>query len=432
MGHVPGLITDRAETIRKIAEAHGPLVRVPVPGKPFFLLSCPQGARQVLLTNNKNYRKSFDWKIVHSLLGDGLVTSHDEVWKHTRSAIAPAFRAEPVARMEPALASIIGEEVATWGAEDGLLATSRATTRLSLRAFLRAAFGVEADAATVQTVASSVATCLRHLDARLAAVVDLGDALPTLSRWRFRKALRRLDAILYGWIDARASAPGSAPGGPDLLSVLLQASRHVPDARLDPRRWLRDQVMTFMLAGHETVAVSLTWCLQLLAQHPDVQARLFDDVRAGANDPGWVERWGEVDAAIAETLRLFPPIWSLGREAIAADTFGDLEVPAGATVMVSPYAIHRRADLWPEPHAFRPERFAAGPPRPSDSLTYLPFSAGPRFCPGDRMALLELKLALREVLARYEVSLTTPAPVACEALISLRPKRELYLRLVPR
>jgi cytochrome P450 len=417
VARVPGLLIDRAEAIRRIAEDCGPLVRVPVPGKTFHLVSCPRWARQVLLTNNKNYRKSFDWKIVHSLLGDGLVTSHDEVWRHTRSSIAPAFRADPVARMAPALSSIIAEEVAGWRRPDGVLNVSASSTRLALRCFTRAALDVDADG-DLSTIAETVATSLRHLDARLAALVDFKDALPTPGRWRFRRALARLDAVVYRWLDERAArAPGS-----DLLSLLLQASAKVPA----PRRWLRDQVVTFLLAGHETVGVSLTWSLYLLAKHRDVQARL-----RAANDDD-LERWGELDAVIHECLRLYPPVWSLGREAVAADRFGDFEVPAGSTVMVSPYAIHRRADLWPEPDAFRPERFRDGPPRQSDdALTWLPFSAGPRYCPGDRMALLELKLALREVLRRHDVSLLSDAPVPREALISLRPKRDLLLRVVP-
>ncbi len=171
--------------------------------------------------------------------------------------------------------------------------------------------------------------------------------------------------------------------------------------------------------------------LHLLAQHPDVQARLRELVRGSAPDASWLGRWSELDAVIHEALRLYPPVWSLGREAIAADRFDDLEVPAGATVMVSPYAIHRRADLWPEPDAFRPERFASGPPKQTDALTWLPFSAGPRFRPGEALALDELELALREVLTRFEVAPLAPGPIATEALISFRPTRELKLHLTP-
>lgn len=427
LGHVPGLLTDRAEAIRRIAHEHGPVVRVPVPGKPLHLISCPHRARHVLLTNNKNYRKSFDWRIVHSFLGDGLVTSHDEVWRHARSAVAPSFRAEPVARMVPTLSRVVTEEVEAWRttARDGVLPTVAATTRLALRAFTRAALDVEAEP-DLATIAGAVSTGLRHLDARLAALIDLHRVLPTPSRLRFARARARLDAVVHGWIDAR----DAGPQGHDLLSVLLAASRHVPGG-LEPRRWLRDQVVTFLLAGHETVAVSLTWCLHLLALHPDVQARLREEVRAAGDDRAWLSAWTGLDATIHEVLRLYPPVWSLGREAVEADVLGEEEIPAGATVMISPYAIHRRPDLWPEPDAFRPERFAAGPPSQAGPLSYLPFSAGPRFCVGDRMALLELKLALREVLLRFEVSPTSTAPVAREALISLRPRRELPLRLRP-
>lgn len=425
---VPKLITARAEAIRGIAQEGGPVVRVPVPGKPFYLVSCPRHARQLLLTNNKNYRKSFDWRIVHSLLGDGLVTSHDEVWRHARAAIAPSFRADPVARMAAPLARVVREEVAAW--QPGVAPITTATTRLALRAFTSAALDVEATPTELRTIADSVAAGLRHLDGRLAALVDLEGVLPFLGAG-FRRSRARLDAVIHGWTLAReARGPGQ-----DLLSVLLNASKSLPakceTGPLQPRRWLRDQLVTFLLAGHETVAVSLTWCLYLLAHHPDVQARLRELVRGSEPDVAWLGRWTELDAVVHEALRLYPPVWSLGREAIAADRFDDLEVPAGATVMVSPYAIQRRADLWPEPDAFRPERFAAGPPKQTEALTWLPFSAGPRFCPGEALALNELKLALREVLLRFEVSPLSSRPIATEALISFRPKKELKLRLRP-
>ena len=425
---MPGLLRDRAEAIRRIAREHGPLVRVPVPGKPFHLVSCPRLARQVLLTNSKNYGKSFDWRIVHSLLGDGLVTSHDEVWRHARAASAPGFKGDPFARLGPALAQVIEAEVAGWAPAGGALPTVAATTRLALRAFTGPVLGVEAEP-QLETIARSVATALRHLDRRLAALVDLHAYLPTPSRLRFARAVRRLDAVLYGWIDPLLARGGR--GAPGLLGLLARAGAEGLPEGLAPRRWLRDQVLTFLLAGHETVAVSLTWCMWLLALHPEEQERL----RAGLPGPGelqaWLEAWTPLDAAIHEVLRLYPPVWSLGREARGPDRLGEWEVPAGATVMVSPYAIQRSAADWPEPDAFRPQRFAAGPPEQGEALTWLPFSAGPRRCPGDRLALLELKLALREVLLRHRISPLERGPVATEALISLRPRRELPLRLAP-
>lgn len=399
------------------------MVRVPVPGKPLHLVSCPELARHVLLTNHKNYRKSFDWRIVHSLLGDGLVTSHDEVWKHARAAVAPSFRSGPVAAMVPALTRIVDEEVASW--QPGDLATVRSTTRLALRAFTSAALAIEATPDELTGIAASVSRGLKHLDARLAALVDLAAYLPTFGRVRFARAKRRLDVILHRWIDQRSAAPGR-----DLLSVLIAASARVPGG-LEPRRWIRDQLVTFLLAGHETVAVSLTWALELLARHQGTQAALAREL-PGQPTVEWLERWTPLDAAIHEVLRLYPPVWSLGREAVEPDQLGRFEVPAGATVMISPYAIQRRADLWPEPDAFRPERFEDGPPGQEGPLTWLPFSAGPRFCVGERMALFELKLALRAILTRFRVEHRSLAPVPREALISLRPKRELHLRLVPR
>jgi cytochrome P450 len=185
------------------------------------------------------------------------------------------------------------------------------------------------------------------------------------------------------------------------------------------------------MAGHETIAVALSWCLYLLDAHRDVQDRVRAECRdaLGASAPpaAGFRELPLTQAVIEEAMRLYPPVWSVGREAIGEDMLGDARVPVGATVMISPYALHRRPDFWDAPEAFRPERFLGSTDR--HPFVYVPFGAGARSCIGNHVSMLEMRVALSMIVRRYAIERTSREPVATEALVSLRPKPDFDVRL---
>ncbi|MCA9520843.1 MAG: cytochrome P450 [Myxococcales bacterium] len=422
------LLRDRPEGVRRIAREYGEIVRVPVPGKPFYLLSSPEYAKRVLQTNSKNYRKSFDFRIVREFLGDGLITVHDEVWRMGRAAAQPALKRDIVEAMTQAMVGVIADKRGGWEQTVGepFFALQRMTD-LTLKILTLVLFDVDVEL-DAEAISRAVNTSLRHLDKRLSAVVDIHAWLPTPSRRRFDRAVRYLDEIIAGWIDTRM---GGDTDGDDLLGTLIRASSELPP-EFERRRWLRDQVITFLMAGHETSAVAMSWCLYLLTQHPEVQAKLADECRAALGERlptrADLPQLSYHQMVIREVLRLYPPAWSLGREAIEADRFDAYTIPAGATVMVCPYIIQRHPDHWPNPDRFEPERFTDDLELGKTAFSWLPFSSGPRYCMGARLGMLELQLILAMITQRFEVSLVEPFRIGSDALISLRPHPDIPLR----
>ncbi len=269
--------------------------------------------------------------------------------------------------------------------------------------------------------------------------------LPTRRRRRLRRAVATLDAVCAE-IVARRRADGVRPDDPDVLALLLAAvdagERGERGPALVPRE-VRDEILTLVIAGHETVASCLTWTLHLLAGAPDVQVRLHAELDTVLG-PGPAARSPCRDdvaaleltrAVVDESLRLYPPAWVITRRALAADVVSGVGVPAGTLVIVSPWLLHRRPDTWPDPLRFDPDRFLGdtSPSRGPARGDYVPFGAGPRLCIGRDMALVEAVLVLAGLLRDRTVSRPPGvAPPAVDALVTLRPRGGLPLASTPR
>ncbi|HEX9116065.1 MAG TPA: cytochrome P450, partial [Anaerolineae bacterium] len=252
--------------------------------------------------------------------------------------------------------------------------------------------------------------------------------LPTHRNRRYWSALARLDRAVYGLIEMRRRGAGDAT---DLLAMLAAARDPETGTGMSDRQ-LRDEIMTLLVAGHETVASGLAWTWYLLAQNPAVEARLREQATMA-------DRQGTFDARRAdyarmvyeEALRLYPPAWIITRRALDADEIGGYQIPEGALVVLSPYVTQRDPRFWDEPERFDPERFApervAGRPR----YAYFPFGGGPRLCIGRDFALIEAQVVLSRVASRYRLELVEDQHVAIEAGVTLRPKFGLKMRIRP-
>ena len=389
----------------EVAERFGDLVAFPVPGPPVLLVNEPSAVTHVLRTRARHWGKqTVQYAALGRVTGPGLLASSEPSWIAHRRLAAPAFhhqRLEAVtdqvrAAADTTIAERLGGDCPVTGSPVDVAALMH---RIALDAVGRALFSTDLSAQAQQLLdATSEAAVL---------VVRLGRSIlptaawaPTPTNLRLRSTRRRLDAISFALItQRRALGPRSLTGshGDDLLGLLL-------DSDLTDRE-IRDELVTMVIAGHETVAAALTWTLMLLAEHQPVQ----DQVRAElANHPGPISMLGHQDrlpwtrAVIDEALRLFPPAWVLSRRSYRADVIGDRVVPAGTMVIISPWLLHRRTDSWPDPLAFRPERFLdAEGVRPD----YLPFGQGPRLCIGRAFALGEMVVVLSRLLAAHRVEL---------------------------
>ncbi len=414
---------DPLSFLGEVSDRFGDLVAFPVPGPPALLVNDPAAVRHVLQTSARHWGKqTVQYAALARVTGPGLLASSEPSWIDHRRLAAPAFhhqRLEAVGDQVRAAADaaitarLAGDSLATGAVVD----VAALTHRIGLDAVGRALFSADLSGHAQQLLdATSEAA---KLVVRLGrSVLPTAAWAPTPTNVRLRSTRHRLDAISFELIaQRRARGALSADGshGDDLLGLLLDSD--LTDGEI------RDELVTMVIAGHETVAAALTWTLMLLAEHQPAQDRVRAELAA---HPGPVPMLGHQDrlpwtrAVIDEALRLFPPAWAISRRSHQPDVIGGRPVPAGTMAIISPWLLHRRSASWPEPLAFRPERFLDAGAGRSD---YLPFGQGPRLCIGRAFALGEMVLVLSRLLASYQVGLpqgwVRPAP---QAQVAVHPR----------
>ncbi len=427
---VPAIIRDPLSWLEATVARHGDLVAFPMPRTPVLLVNTPAGARRVLQENHRAYSKqTVQYGSLALVAGAGLLSADGEDWRRHRRIMQPAFHHGGLDQVAGHTLAAAGTLRAAWDTAGGApVDADAATLRAMLEVVGRTLFADDL-AADGAAVVAAVDDALRVVLARARSPLAAGPlaGLPTPSRRRLDRAVATLDGVCAR-IVARRRARGIGADDADLLAVLLRAS---PDLS---EREIRDELVTLVIAGHETVASALTWTLHLLAGSPAVQARLhaeLDEVLAG-REPGWADLAAlrYTRAVLDEALRLYPPAWIITRRALAGDEIDGVAVPAGTLVLISPWLLHRRTQSWPDPVAFDPTRFLAAEGRPEG---YLPFGAGPRLCIGRDFALVEAVLLLAALLRDRTVGHPPGAAAPrVEALVTLRPRNGLPLVLTQR
>jgi len=419
----------------------GPIVPLQIGFHRGHLVSDPALIRRVLLDNIANYDKhtpAFD--AVRVVLGNGMLTSGGAFWKRQRRIAQPAFHGERVQRFAPILSRMAAECAAEWEAAARAGRTVDAGTDMmtvTLRAVAETLFGddLAESAAEINRVFPTILSCLA---ARVSVPIRPPLWLPTPTNRRLRPALATLDGIVARLIAtkrqrlARAAGEEGVEPDRDLLTILMRARDEETGETMSDAQ-LRDEVMTLLIAGHETTANALAWLWVLLDRHPDEQERLRAELEAatGGRPPTVADlpQLPRLKAVILETLRLYPPVWMFDRRALGPDDLGGTPVRRGDLVIFCPYALHRLPALWSDPEAFRPERFEPGREEQKNKFAYLPFSAGPRICLGASFAMIESQIIVGTLLARFRVRLADPGPLEAEPRVTLRTSRPVILRL---
>lgn len=403
------------------------------------LVSDPAVVRHVLLDNLANYDKhtpAFD--AVRVVLGNGMLTSGGAFWKRQRRISQPAFHGESVQRFGPIIVRMAEECADDWEAAARAGETVDACTdmmKVTLRIVAATLFGddLAGDADEINRVFPEILACLA---ARVSSPVRAPLWMPTANNRRLRPPLAALDAIVTRLIamKRRRLAGSAAHDTPhrDLLTILMLArDEDTGEAMSDFQ--LRDEVMTLLIAGHETTANALSWLWVLLDRHPDEQDRLRAELAAatGGRAPVVADlpKLPRMKAVVFETLRLYPPVWMFDRRALGPDDLAGTKVQKGDLVIFCPYAIHRLPQIWHDPEAFRPERFAAGREEQKNKFAYLPFSAGPRTCIGNSFAVMQSQIIAGTLLSRFRARLADPSPVIPLPRVTLRTSRPVELRL---
>ena len=418
----------------RLAAEHGDAVHLRFARQDVLLLSHPDHARELLVTRAASFRKGMALERARVVLGDGLLTSEGEVHRRRRQLLQPAF-ARP--RLEPlgaAMVEITGRRAEGW-AEGEVLDVAQEMGQLTLAIAARTLFGadVEEDAGEI---GRALATVLGMASRLVVPFSGLLQRLPLPSSRRFARARDLLDRVIAGLIAKRRRGGDGGEAPADLLGLLL-AARDRDAAGLGDRE-VRDEAMTLFLAGHETTANALAWTWLLLEFNPGAAERLhaeIDQVLAGrAATVADLPRLVYAEQVLAESMRLYPPAWAIGRRALEDVAIGGIAVPRGALVIASPWIVHRDPRWWPDPLRFDPDRFAPAAAAAADRprLAYFPFGDGPRRCIGEGFAWMEGVLLLATLAQQVTFRLVPGHRVATRATITLRPRHGLRMTVARR
>jgi cytochrome P450 len=394
----------------------------------------PEDIRHVLQDNARNYHKSPLYDKVKVAVGDGLLTSEDGYWLRQRRMAQPAFHRERIAGLAAVMADAARETAEQWAARDGEpLDVSAEMMRLTQTIVLRTLLGADLGPFTGE-VDRAWALVNEYIGERFWSL-GLTDRWPTPKNRRFWRALAVLDGAVYHIIDQRRRSRRESG---DLLSMRLFARDEETGHTMTDQQ-LRDEVMTMLLAGHETTSLALAWTWYLLSQNPGPRQCLEDELDAvlGGRAPeyGDLARLSYARMAIEESMRLYPPAWGISRQAIAPDEIGGYQLPRGWLVFVVPFVLHRMPAHWDDAERFDPERFTPERVAARPKFAYLPFGAGPRQCIGSQFAMIEAHLVLATLAQRYRLSLASGPPVEPWPLITLRPRHGIRMQIerrVPR
>ena len=392
----------------------------------------PGAIRHILLDNAGNYHKSeITRRLLEPGLGRGLLTTEGDIWRRHRRIMAPSFDHRSILGYSPLMTQVAEGLLAKWDAlADGTETdVAAAMMHATLHIISRAMFSSDSDD-IVEIVANGVERYQANIRPNLFDLLGLPAWLSRLGSRRdaghyFTEFDRAVDRLLT----ARTGAAGQPQ---DLLARLIAARDEETGGGMTAEE-VRDQVVTIFMAGHETTAVALTWTWYLISQHPAVEARLHSELAAVL--AGRTPRHDDLAnlpytrMVIEESMRLYPPAHTLAREAVAADEVLGSKIPAGATVLIVPWLLHRKSTIWERPDRFEPERFSPERAAARPRFGYIPFGAGPRICIGAAFAMAEAMLILATIAQRYRLQLAPGHPVEPQGLITLRARHGMKMML---
>ncbi|HEY7472533.1 MAG TPA: cytochrome P450 [Gemmatimonadota bacterium] len=415
LGNLREFAADTLAFATRLAREHGDVARFRIVNRTAWLLSAPEAVERVLVANPRNYVKHrFFWSKVDAIFGRGLLTNEGDHWLRQRRLVQPAFHHERIAEYARVMVEYTLDRLDGWRNGETRDVRSEMTS-ITFRVVAKTLFDAEVEG-DIARIAGAFDTGIEEIARRIRRPLPIPDRVPTPGNVRYRRAVARMDRLVYRIIDEHRD--GRDRG--DLLSALMRVVDE--DGRPMSERQLRDETITMLLAGHETTALALTWTWFLLSSHPEVVARLEAEVDGLGGPPGIgdLPRLEYTERVIREAMRIFPPAYSFGREALADDEILGWRVPAGTTLFVFPWVLHRDPRLFPDPLRFDPDRWSADFERALPRCAYLPFGAGPRMCVGREFARMELVLIVAAIAQRYRLEWGAEPPVPA-ASITLRP-----------
>ena len=428
LGNLGDFTRDQLGFYVRCRREHGDVVPIRLGPRRALLIYHPDAIEDVLVARNRDFIKSPGVRMLRGLLGEGLVVSEGDLWLRQRRLMQPAFHRQRVAAYGEVMATYAARRAAGWTG-GAVVDVHHEMMELTRDIVAKTLFDADVSGQAEDLTAASQ-VLMEEFGRRLGSLrVYLPFWLPTPANLRLWRARRHLDAVVYRMIaDRRRHAQDRG----DLLSILLEAEDADDGGRMTDRQ-VRDEVMTLFMAGHETTAVAMSWTWYLLAQHPEAEARLFDELRTtlGGRAPTVTDlpalRYAE--QVVTESMRLYPPAYGVGRQAVKATEVAGHEIPPGEIVIVPIWAVHRDPRWFDDPEEFRPERWAGAAARRLPRFAYFPFGGGPRQCIGNAFAMMEAILILATIAQRFRLVMLPGPPVKPTPYVTLRPERGIRVRL---
>ncbi len=435
LGSLPDLRANPLQFIQDAVDRYGDIVHFQLGGRHAFLINHPSFIQQVLQVKSHCYSKdTIQYRALSAVTGNGLLTSDGEEWLQHRRLMQPAFHRQRIESFGPLMTEAAGKMLPGWGekAISGQpVDIDQAMMSLALEILGKALLGIDLSR-EAPNLTAAVLTVLDHIVMQVKSPPGIPTFIPTPANRRFKAAMQTLEQAVSEIIQIRQRS--NEPTQRDLLSHMIQAGNGDADPAMSNRQ-LRDEVITFLIAGHETVASALTWACYLLSQNPQAAQRLGQELKAVLHG-----RTPTVDDLSAldftrhvfdETLRLYPPAWLITRKCIQGDEIGGYSIPPGALIVIGVSAMHHHPGFWPEPDRFDPDRFTAVSLADRPRFAYLPFGGGPHQCIGKSFALAEAPLILATIYQRYRLELASTATVDVMPLVTLRPRGGLPMKIIP-
>lgn len=420
------MIFDPLEFLLEVSREHGDIVHFRLPGQRIYLLNRPSAIDDALRNEAEHLMKDAFTRQLSVVLGNGLLTSEGTFWRRQRRLAQPAFHHQRVRQYADAMVRQAERTVASFELGE-VRDIHKDMMRLTLDVVAETLFGTD-----VRLVSEQIGTAVDAFTKRFSGFrVFLPLSIPTPGNRRFRRSLRQLDEIVYAIIRERRERHQETS---DLLSMLLAAATEEGGGMSDKQ--LRDEVMTLLLAGHETTALVLSFASYLLALHPRVEeelvaeiARVLGDRPATAAD---LPSLTYAEAVIRESMRLYPPAWAIGREARSRCRIGGYDVEPGTQLWIAQWVLHRDPQYFPNPERFEPERWTDDFVKQLPRSAYLPFGGGPRVCIGNAFAMMEAVLLLVTIARKVRLRLVSDRPLRLLPAVTLRPKDGIVVRVEAR
>ena len=422
------VVSNPLKYFRELHEKYGNLVYSDFGIGRFYFTDNLALIRRIFVTEPRSYAKASAYKEAALFLGNGILNSEGDFWQTQRSMVQPAFSKSRLAAFAQSMVKTTDAALVRLGRETDV---SELAMHIALENICKFLFGRDFSAHE-KVIREAVHFGNDFISRRIQMPVKLSVYLPFLKNLRFFFHRFELDQILYKIIDQRLAEPAGEPR--DLLGMLLAAEREHTGGKIRKGQ-VRDELLTLLIAGHETTGFTLAMALWLLAVNSDVQQKLRAELRSQIGDaeptPENLAACPLLEAVVSETLRLYPAAWIIGRRTVSDEVFEGYLLKKDSEIQISILSLHRNKDYWSEPEKFKPERFLGETPEPAQKQAYMPFGAGPRRCIGNVFALMEMQVAIAQTLLRYQLSVKEAREPKIEYMFTARLPQALPVDFFP-